>query len=115
MLRKWLALNSLGAGLVASFGGMGQENASEAAEALPQHGSQASSAEGVLPSLEAAISSELQNRVTPPAYGFTELAKALAKHGRSPQGAGAEKFKDLVRAIVDLEVKQKSQSYGGLR
>lgn len=49
------------------------------------------------------------------AYGVSKIAKALSQrkfHSQAPKG---EKFKSLVRALVDLEAKQKSRLYGGPR
>jgi hypothetical protein len=48
--------------------------------------------------------------------GLTNLAKMLSQRTLYPQSPKNEKFRDIARAIVDLETKRKKpQLYGGPR
>lgn len=111
-LRKLLVLNGLGAGTVAYLGTSGQ-NEFEAAEAPPRPNPQANTKR---PPLAPATPFEPQDRAASlPTHGFTKLAKALAERGYSTRSTSGEKYKEIVRALANLETKRRSQIYGGPR
>lgn len=113
-VRKWLVLNGLGAGAVASFWAFGQKNESAAAEAPAQHSSQANAVRNTRPTFIPATPFEPQDKTANlPAYRFPELVKALAARSSFTQNAKSEEFKGLVRALVNREARRRSQSYGG--
>jgi hypothetical protein len=111
-----IRLNSLGAATVAALGAMGQKDESEAAETPREKNSQASSLRGAGPLAGSPVplgpASETAKKG---ANSRTELVKVLSRRGLHSQAPKNEKFRDLVRVLLDLETKQKSRFYGGPR
>jgi hypothetical protein len=95
---------------------MGQRNESEATEAPEEQDSPTTSLRGTGPLPGPSTAFELADEATKEgANGRTELVKALSRRGLHTQAPKNGKFRGLVRALVDLETKQKSQFYGGQR
>jgi hypothetical protein len=111
-----IRLNSLGAATVAALGAMGQKDESEAAETPSEEASQTSSLRGAGPLAGPFAPAKSADEPTKKsANGLIELRKALYRRGLHVQIPKNENIRNLVRALVNLDSRKKSQFYGGPR
>lgn len=96
--------NSVGATIAATLGAMGVRNESEASE-VP-----VSEVRG--PSIP---SGQAGDATKAGAYGLSKVTNAISQRGLGFPRPRNEKFRGLVRALVDLEARKKTQLYGGPR
>lgn len=109
-------LNSLGAATVVALGAMGQKDKSEAAETPSERDSQTSYFRGAGPLGEPFAPVKSADEPTKKsANALVELKKALYRRGLHVQTPKNENDKNLVRALVNLHTRKKSQFYGGSR
>jgi hypothetical protein len=110
-LAKLLINNSIAAATVAAaLGATGESNEATAAEASSPHAPRGNGPKNQGSLSRTFTPSRLGDGATKAsADGLIELKKALFRRGLYPQAPGNGKFRDLVRALADLEARQEPQ------